>query len=109
MKEYLLYYLRSKGAQSDQEVLKMVITLLNKIIKLAWFDQQALRMTVRDLIKLQTLGERHLWISLTALHDLIIEMSCLNRAGNLSVHRRTALSFRDNALTDIFKQSLVQI
>ena len=54
-------------------------------------------------------SERLTLLSLTALHDLIIEMSYVHRVKNLNVNRRISLSFRDSQLYSIFKQSLHHI
>ena len=109
IKEYMLRYLREQGPQMDQGVLKMVITLLAKIVKMSWFDHPELQGIVADLTNLQSLSERHLYISLAAIHDLIIEMSYVHKVKNLTVNRRISLSFRDSALFQIFKQSLVYV
>jgi len=54
-------------------------------------------------------NERLSLLSLTALHDLIIEMSYVHKVRNLNVNRRISLSFRDSQLYNIFKQSLQHI
>ena len=87
----------------------MVITVLAKITKMSWFDHPQLQGIVQDLTQLQTLSERHLYISLTAIHDLIIEMSYVHKVKNLTVNRRISLSFRDSALFQIFTQSLAHV
>ena len=51
-------------------------------------------------------NERLVLLSLTALHDLIIEMTYVHKLKNLNMSRRISLNFRDIALTDIFKHSL---
>ena len=87
----------------------MVIILLAKIVKMSWFDHPELQGIVQDLTQLQTVSERHLLIALTAIHDLIIEMSYVHKVKNLTVNRRISLSFRDSVLYQIFKQSLVYV
>ena len=42
IKDYMLQYLRDQGPSMDQQVLKMVIGLLAKIVKLTWFDHPEL-------------------------------------------------------------------
>ena len=54
-------------------------------------------------------SERLTLLSLTALHDIIIEMSYIHKVKNLNVNRRISISFRDSALYTIFKQSLQHI
>ena len=54
-------------------------------------------------------NERLTLLSLTAIHDLIIEMSYVHRVKNLNVSRRISLSFRDSQLYRIFRESLQHI
>ena len=42
IKDYMLQQLRDQGPSMDQEVLKMIIGLLAKIVKLTWFDHPEL-------------------------------------------------------------------
>jgi hypothetical protein len=42
IKDYLLNFLVNKGVNSDQQVLKMVIILLAKVVKMSWFDHPEL-------------------------------------------------------------------
>jgi hypothetical protein len=41
IKDYLLNFLASKGPTADKSVLKMIISLLSKIVKMSWFDHPA--------------------------------------------------------------------
>ena len=99
-------YLANRGTQCDQQVLKMVIVCLVKIIKLNWFLLPEVQATVNDLIKFGTLTERHMLISLTALEELIVEMGYVIRGKNLHAHRRISVNFRDTQLFAIFTTSL---
>ncbi len=54
-------------------------------------------------------NERLTLLSLTAIHDLIIEMSYVHRVRNLNINRRISLSFRDSQLYLIFKESLTHV
>ena len=76
----------------------MIITLLAKVVKMSWFDHPELQSFIQDLIKFQTLSKEHLRIALTAMHDLIIEMSYVHKIKNLTINRRISLNFRDTAL-----------
>ena len=88
----------------------MIIILLAKITKMSWFDHPEIQGVIQNLFNLQTMGnERLLLLSLTAIHDIIIEMSYVHRVKNLNVNRRISLSFRDSQLYAIFKQSLVHV
>ena len=88
----------------------MIIILLAKVTKMSWFDHPKVQGVVQNLLSLQNMGnERLVLLSLTALHDLIIEMSYVHRVKNLNVNRRISLSFRESQLYVIFKQSLSHI
>jgi len=88
----------------------MIIILLAKVTKMSWFDHPEIQAVVQNLFNLQNMNnERLTLLSLTALHDLIIEMSYVHRVKNLNVNRRISLSFRDTQLFQIFKQSLQHV
>ena len=52
------------------------------------------------------MSEQHLLLSLTAINDLIVEMSYVHKVKNLTVNRRISLSFRDSALFQVFKMTI---
>ena len=88
----------------------MIIILLAKVTKMSWFDHPEIQGVTHALLNLQTMNNDRLsLLSLTALHDLIIEMSYVHKVRNLNVNRRISLSFRDSQLFLIFKQSLLHI
>lgn len=49
----------------------------------------------------------HTLIGLYAIDQMVLEMTYVNKGKNLTINRRVSLNFRDNALYQIFKQSLV--
>ena len=51
-KEYFMQFLKEKGPMVEQEVLKMVITLLSKLVKLSWFDEPDMKGVVSELLDL---------------------------------------------------------
>ena len=83
--------------------------LLVKILKLAWFDIPELQSVIADLVKLGSVSERHLLISLTALEEMIIEMGYVTRGKNLHLHRRISVNFRDMQLLRILENTLEQV
>ena len=88
----------------------MIIILLAKVTKMSWFDHPEIQGVVQNLFELQSMNnERLTLLSLTALHDLIIEMSYVHKVKNLNINRRISLSFRDSQLYAIFKQSLQHV
>lgn len=86
----------------------MMIMLVAKVTKMSWFDHPEVQGVVQNLFDLQNMNnERLVLLSLTALHDLIIEMSYIHKVRNLNINRRISLSFRDSALYQIFKRVLL--
>lgn len=106
IKNYILHFLKEKGPLAEQQVLKMMLSLLSRIVKKGWVDRPEVRGVVQDLISLQSMGEYLAQISLRAINDLVLEMSYTHMLKNYSANRRTAMSFRDEALHGIFTQSI---
>jgi hypothetical protein len=59
IKDYILNVLATKGVQFNQQVLKMIITLLAKVVKMSWFDHPELQGIVQDIIKLSQMSPSH--------------------------------------------------
>lgn len=89
----------------------MMILLLAKIAKLAWFDDVEIKNgLVVDLSKiLHISNDEHKLIGLQALDQLLMEMTYMTKMKNLTMNRRVSLSFRDASLTIIFKNNLEYI
>jgi exportin-7 len=98
IKDYLLNFLVNKGVNSEQQVLKMVIILLAKVVKMSWFDHPEIQSIVGDLVKLFFISDKHLLVALQSIDDLIVEMSYVTKVKNLNISRRISLNFRDTAL-----------
>ena len=105
----MLRLLRDGGLSLDQSVFKMIANVLSKIVKLSWLDHPELNNIVTDLMSMQTLSQKHVYISLYVIQDIIVEMSYTHRMKNLTINRRISISFRDQALTEIFKKCLFQV
>ena len=60
-------------------------------------------------MNMQTLSQKHVYISLYVIQDIIVEMSYTHRMKNLTINRRISINFRDLALTEIFKKCLFQV
>lgn len=57
IKNYILLYLKEKGPQAEQQVLKMMMSLLSRIVKKGWVERPEVRVVVQDLMSMQTMGE----------------------------------------------------
>lgn len=86
----------------------MMILLLAKITKLAWFDdadiKNGLVPEVTKLLQMQSID--HKLIGLQALDQIVVEMTYMTKMKNLSLNRRVSLSFRDSALNIIYTNNL---
>ena len=60
----------------------MMMSLLSKITKMAWTDHTEFQQVVQHLMQLQSMSEQHVLISLTAINDLILEMSYVYKIKN---------------------------
>jgi hypothetical protein len=49
------------------------------------------------------MSPNHQLIAMSAINDLILEMSYVSKIKNLTINRRISINFRDNALFQIFK------
>jgi hypothetical protein len=109
VKNYLVSYLSSpESTRQDKQVVKMMILLLAKIAKLAWFDDADIKNgLVPDLSKiLMSNSNEHRLVGLEAIDQLVVEMTYMTKMKNLTLNRRVSLSFRDSALYEIFKNNL---
>ena len=87
IRKYLVNYLKDANnvLSKDKQVVKMMILLLAKITKLGWFDDADIKHTiVPDLTMiLHSDSPRHKLIGLTALDQLIVEMTYMTKMKNL--------------------------
>ena len=92
----------------QRQVVKMMMLLLAKIAKLAWFDDPDIKNgLVPDICKMLVQNNpAHKLIGLQALDQIVVEMTYMTKMKNLTLNRRISLSFRDAALFDIYKNNL---
>jgi hypothetical protein len=57
-------------------------------------------------MEMQKMSDHHRLLSLTAINDLIVEMSYVQKIKNLTVNRRISLSFRDSALYQVMRMAV---
>jgi len=75
-----------------------------RITKLGWFENDAHREIVDDATKFLESGSiQHLLLGLRLLGMVVSEVNHATPSRTLSEHRKTAVSFRDNALLKIFQ------
>jgi len=101
IREYLLQFLAEKGPTIPPFVLGALISLLCRITKLGWFDDAKHREIVTELTRFLSASVDHCIVGLRALNLLIQEMNVPLTGRTLTIHRKTAVSFRDSSLLDI--------
>ena len=107
---YVVTYLASKGQELQSIVTTSLILLLCRITKLGWYDDERFRDVVKEATKFlaQGFGE-HFLIGLKIFNQLVAEMNQSSPGLSLTHHRKTACSFRDLALFQIFQISLTSL
>ena len=110
IRNYILNYLASNGPKLARFVSTALVQLLCRITKLSWFDDDAHRTIVEDAKKfLQPGSPDHYVMGLRIFNMLVAEMNQPIPRRSLTQHRKTAVSFRDNALFAVFQTALAAI
>eukprot|EP00879_Flechtneria_rotunda_P016978 GHRR01017774.1.p1 GENE.GHRR01017774.1~~GHRR01017774.1.p1 ORF type:complete len:231 (+),score=40.98 GHRR01017774.1:220-912(+) len=110
MKKYFLQYLDTHGPTMEPFVCTSVVQLLCRTVKLAWFNSDAAKATVEECKGLMERGSPgHYLLGLKILNMLVMEMNTATPGRTLTAHRKVAVSFRDLALLNVFKVSLVAL
>ena len=107
IRNYILTFLANKGPRLQSFAITVVVQLLCRISKFAWFDEgTSIREIVTETKKFLQATISHCVIGLRILNELVTEMNVKNRNRTLTQHRRIAVSFRDNSLLATFEISL---
>ncbi|KAH9557462.1 hypothetical protein CY35_07G085500 [Sphagnum magellanicum] len=110
IRNYVVGYLASKGQELQPFVATSLIQLLCRITKLGWYDDDQFRDIVKEAMKFLTHATvEHFLIGLKILNQLVTEMNQPNPGMSLTHHRKTACSFRDLALFQIFQISFTSL
>lgn len=107
IRNYLLNHLATRGPAISQFVATVLIQLLARVTKFAWFDDPSHQDITDNVAKFLEATVPHFIIGLKILNELINEMN-QSTGGHLTLtqHRKIAISFRDKALLRIFQISL---
>lgn len=107
MRSYFLGFLESKGPSLQPFVATSIVSLLCRITKLAWFDSDQHRKISDEAGSLLKKGtSAHYQLGLQLLRAIVQEMHQQTPGRTTTQHRKTAVSFRDLCLLDIFRTSL---
>lgn len=102
IRNYILDYLARNGPNLQDFVSKSLIQLVCRLTKLGWFDDQQHREIVQEVSKFLEASINHCVIGLRILNNLVDELNIPITGRTLTQHRKTAVSFRDQSLLDIF-------
>jgi len=106
IRNYILGYLANKNQDLQDFVSKSLIQLVCRLTKLGWFDDQQHREITHEVNKFLVASVDHCVIGLRILNQLVDELNIPISGKTLTQHRKTAVSFRDTSLLDMFKMAL---
>lgn len=109
IRNYVLNYLATHAANLDMNVIMRLTILICRITKLGWFDSQEHRQIIEETTKFLEATISHHIIGLKILNQLIEEMNTPTNGRTLTAHRKTAVSFRDLSLFQIFQISITTL
>jgi exportin-7 len=106
IRNYVLNYLAVHAPTLGEFNLGSLAKLTCRITKLGWFDSTEHREIIEEVTKFLEATVDHKIIGLKLLNALVDEMNTPTTGRTLTVHRKTAVSFRDHALYQIFQISI---
>ncbi|KAF7819180.1 exportin-7-like isoform X1 [Senna tora] len=110
IRNYLINYLASRGAELEPFVLGSLIQLFCRITKFGWLDDDRFREVVKEGMNfLSQQAPHHCAIGLKILDQLVSEINQPNPGLPPTRQRRIASSFRDQSLFQIFQISLTSL
>lgn len=104
LRTYVLNYLLTNAPSLLEYVVGSLTKLACRITKLGWFDSQEHRNIigeVKDFFFKASID--HYIVGLKLLNALVDEMNVPTAGRTLTVHRKTAVSFRDQSLLEAFE------
>jgi hypothetical protein len=107
---YLLTLLANKGPKLLLFSVQQVISVVTRLTKYAWLDDAPTPAPIRQIVaetgKFLQATYQHCLIGMRLLISLVQEMNHRNTNRTLTQHRKIAVSFRDQALLEVFEVSL---
>lgn len=103
IKNYVLGYLAARTSNLEDFVIKSLCKLACRITKLGWFDSPEHRTIIEETNKFLEASIPHHIVGLVLLNVLVQEMNSPSTGRTLTLHRKTSVSFRDQALFQIFQ------
>lgn len=106
IRNYIFNHLASRASNIEEFVVLRLTKLVCRITKLGWFDSPEHRQIIEEITKfLEATIDLHI-IGLRILCTLVDEMNNQTTGKSLTTHRKTAVSFRDQALFQAFQLAI---
>lgn len=109
IRNYILGYLASHAHNLDEFVVNQLTKLCGRITKLGWFDSPEHREIIDEIRKFLDATIDHNIIGMKMFISLVDEMNSQTSGRTLTIHRKTAMSFRDQVLLQIFEFSITTL
>lgn len=106
LRNYVLNYLATHAHNIEEFVVNNLAKLLCRITKLGWFDSPEHREIVEEVTKFLDATVDHNLIGLKLFNSLVDEMNTPIPGRTLTLHRKAAVSFRDQTLLQIFQVAI---
>ena len=102
IRNYVLGYLGNHALTLQEFVTQSLSKLACRITKLGWFDNEKHRGIIDEVSNFLSASMAHQVIGLRVLTSLVDEMNLPTSGRTLTLHRKTAVSFRDTCLLKVF-------
>lgn len=109
MRNYILSYLGQYAQSLEPYVIKSLTKLVCRITKLGWFDHQDHRNIIDETSSFLEASISHHIVGLKLLNALVDEMNTPTQGRTLTLHRKTAVSFRDQSLYSAFQIAITTL
>lgn len=109
LRNFALSFLANHGLNLQDFVIGNMTKLCCRITKLGWFDCQELREIIDEISKFLDAGVDHIIIGIRLLNSLVDEMNNPISGKTLTGHRKTAVSFRDQCLLQVFQLTVTTL
>jgi exportin-7 len=106
IRNYVLNILATKSHNLEEFVIQSLCKLACRITKLGWFDSDSHRGIIEEVSKFLGSSMLHQLIGLRLLTSLVDEMNLPTTGRTLTLHRKTAVSFRDTSLLKVFQLAI---
>lgn len=103
IRNYVLGYLANHAHLLQEFVVGHLTKLSCRVTKLGWFDSPEHREIIDEISKFLEASVDHNLVGLKLLKALVDEMNTPTSGRTLTLHRKTAVSFRDHVLLQIFQ------